>query len=94
MAAGYVIKTSDGVVGTSGTPKIIYGIHVESGGGAGTVVLRNGTSTSDTAVFTCVGTASAGVMFNFGSQGVIFPSGCYYDEDTSVASATILYKEL
>ena len=93
MSAAYVKVTADGAIGTSGTPKVIYGLHIVSGGSAGTVVLRNGTSTADAAVFSCVGVAGEGNYFSF-SPGVVFPAGCYYDEDANVSHALVIYREL
>ena len=93
MSAAYQRVTADGVIGVSGAAKIVYGVHMASGGAAGTVILRNGTSTSDTAVFNFVGTADDGSYFNLG-PGVVFPSGVYYDEDANVSHAVIIYREL
>lgn len=91
---GYVIKTSDGVVGISGTPKLVYGMHMISGGTAGNVILRNGTSAGAGAVISMTGTINVGVTMTFGVEGVVFPAGCFCDVDANVSSVVVFYKEL
>lgn len=93
MAIAYQKVTSDGVIGTSGTAKVVYGVHVVSGGAAGTVILRNGTGTGDPAIFNFAGVANEGTYFDCG-VGVVFPNGVYYDEDANVSHALVMYREL
>lgn len=89
-----VLKTSDGAVGTSGEATILYGINIKTDGETGgVVVLRNGTSTSGTAVFTFTGTAQKSTNFDFGGNGVLFPDGLFYDEDANVTSSTVIYEQ-
>jgi hypothetical protein len=35
-------------------------------------------------------TDSTGVTTDFGFHGILFPNGCFFDEGTSVTSATIV----
>lgn len=93
MASAYQKVTADGDIGVAGRAKVVLGVHVVSGGGAGTVILRNGTSTGDTAVINCVGVPNEGSYFGFG-DGIVFPNGCYYDEDSGVSYALVIYREL
>jgi len=85
---GSVNLTADSVVGISGRPTWVYFIHVDSGASAGTVILRNGTGTGDTAYATIDGIATSGVTENF-NGGMFFPAGCFYDEDANVDFSTI-----
>lgn len=97
--AGYVgsqLMTADGVVGVSGKPIRIYAIHVLSGATAGIVKLKAGTATGGTIRIqeTCP-VVSTGNLFNYGEDGVLFPTGCYYEEviDANVTSTLVSYSQ-
>ena len=87
---GTVRVTADGALISSGKPVRVYHIHEIYGGSSAGSVLRNGTSASDTIYVQLTSTDSTGVSTDFGPHGVLFPSGCFYDEGTSVTSATIV----
>ena len=92
---GTVLKTADGVVGTSGKPVRIYALHILSGGTAGEVKLKSGTSSSGTIYVQELCTVvSTGNKFVYGEHGVLFPSGCYYEEvtDANVVSTAISFE--
>lgn len=90
---GYQIVTEDAVVNTSGKAVVIYGVSIISDGTAGVVILRNGTSTAGTAVFTLTGTANKAENFDFGGVGVTFPDGCFVDINAHVTpSCTVWYE--
>lgn len=92
---GYAVISADGVLNTSGAPVAVYGFQILSGdGGAGSVVLRNGTTTGGTAVITEEGTQSQGVTFDFGGIGVVFPSGCFVDLGADTTSVTVFYEKI
>jgi hypothetical protein len=91
--ASYQVVTADAVVGTSGAATVCYGISITSDGTAGVVILRNGTTTSGTAVMTLTGTASTTDIFDFGGVGVLFPDGLFADVDAHTTSSTVLYKK-
>lgn len=95
MAVGSVRLTADGVVGTSGRPVLVYNVVMLSGaGGAGELVLRNGTSASDTAYVTEAGTAASKTKtYNF-DGGLFFPSGCFFDIDTNTAAVVVNFTQL
>ena len=88
--------TTDGAIGTSGSPIRVYAAAMNpTGTVAGAFVLRNGTSASADAWVTQSndagdGTAAGRVVF-FGDQGILFSSGCFYDHGTSNSSVTIQY---
>lgn len=87
---------ADGQVGSSGTPVIrVFALHIISSSGttAPVVSLRNGTSAGATAFVTHTGTATvgAGNTFTFGTQGMIFPSGCFCDVDANTTSALVTF---
>lgn len=94
-SVGYAIRTTDGVVGTSGTPKEIYGFtFLSGGGGVGTVAVHDGTGTSGPLVFTLTGTASQATTIPICELGVRFINGCYLNIDANITSVTTMYKEV
>ena len=91
----YQSRSTDGVIGTSGTPKDIYGYSLFSSGGGGAVVdFHDGTSTGGTKAFSATGTTSQVVNINFGGVGVRLGSGCYLNVDANTQAITIFYKEV
>lgn len=94
MAAGYQLVTTDTAVSGAGIAVTVYGIHLINGGGAGTVILRSGSSTGGTAIISHKGTAaSVGNTFNY-PGGITFPSGCFVDVDASVSSVAVIYEKV
>lgn len=88
---GSVRLTADGAVGASGEPVFVYGFSFVSGaGGAGVVVLRNGTTDSSPIYISDEGTASKGKTVNLG-EGFFFPDGCFFDKDANVDHVVISY---
>jgi len=68
--------TADGVVGISAKPIMLYSLHIRSGaGGAGTVILYSGTSTSGTELARYTGTINDGRDFTLPAKGRYFPNG-------------------
>lgn len=95
MPAGYATRTDDGVIGTSGTAKILYSLNWTSGGTAGEVKLYDGTSTGGTLVHDETGTINKGTYVQFGGQeGMVLANGIYLDIDGNVTRVTAVYKEL
>lgn len=90
--AGTQLITADGVVGSSGVAVRIFAVHILSGGGGAAVVsLRSGTVVGGTAWITETGTTSTGKTFSYGTQGVLFPNGCFCDVDTNTTSVAVTY---
>lgn len=93
---GYEIFTADGQVGqTAGQAVAVVSLQLNSGsGGAGGVVLRNGTTTGGTAIYEFTGAAADALdVFTLaGGQGVVFPSGCFVDVGSNVDSVTVAYQ--
>ena len=90
LVPGATTLTADGVLGQSGVPQRVYSVKILSGGTAGVVNLRDGTTVSGTIIDTLTGEASTTKTFNF-QGGQRFPNGCYYDEDANVTSTTIVH---
>ncbi len=67
---------------------LVSAVNIVSGGSAGTVTLRNGTTAAGTAVLKFTGTASIGVLVEF-APGTIFPSGCFIDSDDNITTCTV-----
>lgn len=90
MTSGTVIKSADGAVGTAGSPIRVFSVNLVSGGTAGVLVLRNGTTASDPVYFQVTGTVSVGVVFDI-QDGMFFPDGCFYDHDANFSHVAITY---
>lgn len=90
--ASTTVVTADGVVASAGQAVRVFAIHIISGAGGGAVVsLRSGSTVGGTVWITETGTASTGKTFPYGTQGVLFPSGCFVDVDTNTTSVTVTY---
>ena len=90
--AGTQLITADGVVLSAARAVRIFTIHIISGAGGGAVVnLRSGSVVGATIWITETGTASTGITFNYGTQGVLFPSGCFVDVDANTTSVAVVY---
>ncbi len=84
------ILTADGVVGPSGARIRVHQATWLSDGTARSIVLRNGTADTADILFSQAGTINLTVTVNFGSDGLVFPSGCFFDVG-SVVRAAITY---
>ena len=91
--SGAISVTSDQVVGTSGRPIRVFALNMLSGGTAGELVLRNGTSASGAIWVREKGVVSTGKTVEYGQQGILFPAGCFYDDDSNFTGVTIQYAE-
>lgn len=90
--AGTQLITADGVVNSASVAVRIFSIHILSGGGGAAVVsLRNGAVVGGTIWVTETGTASTGKTFSYGTQGILFPSGCFVDVDANTTSVAVVY---
>ena len=95
---GTVLKTASGSVPISGVTKVtaneirVYTIHIISGATAGQVKLYNGTDINGNlfAHATCP-VVSSGNTFDFGTNGLLFPNGCYALLDSNVTSVTFMF---
>lgn len=95
MSVGSVRLTADGVVGRSGSGIRVHNVVLLAGaGGAGELVLRNGTADTATAYVTEAGTAASKTKtYNF-IGGLVFPDGCFYDADSNNAAIVASYELL
>lgn len=94
LGKGYQVRTTDGVIGSSGQPVVLYGFCILSDGTAGNVNIYDGASTGGTLVFKGKGLANEGVITSFGEVGVTLGSGCYVDIDTHVTSFTAIFERV
>lgn len=92
---GSVRLTGDGAVGRSGNPIRVYSAVILSGsGGAGTLVLRNGTADTGTVYVQEDGTAaSKSKTYPFG-EGLTFPGGCFFDKDANIDAVVVEYEDI
>lgn len=95
MSVGSVEVSADAIVGISGQPLRVWNITwLSGGGGAGVMVLRNGTTASGAVYVQQPGSAaSVTTTLNF-EGGLLFPGGCFFDKDTNVASAVVGFEQL
>ena len=91
--AGSQVITADSVVGVSGKATRVFAVNIVSDGTAGVVILRNGTSTGGTAYVTENGVVSSGKTVTYGTQGILFPSGCFCDVDSHATSTLVAYTQ-
>lgn len=89
--SGSVYTTTDLAVG-SGKPVRVFQATWLSDGTARDLVLRNGSADSATVWVTAAGVISKTVTLNFGSHGIVFPSGCFIDIG-SAASVVLTYRK-
>lgn len=76
---------ADGVVGPSGAVIRVWSATWLSDGTARDLVLRNGTTASDTIYVQEPGTASKTKTLNF-AAGLLFPGGCFFDIGSATAA--------
>jgi len=91
--SGSVSKTADSAIGTSGKPIRLFAVNMLSGGTAGQLVLRNGTTASAAIWVREVGTVSTGKTVTYGTYGILFPAGCFYDDDSNFTGVTFQFIE-
>lgn len=92
---GYQVRTDDGIIGTSGTAKVIYGFSiVNDGTGANTVAIYDGTSTGGTKVFSQTCAQGVNQTVSLHGSGVVLKNGCFVDVDAKTTQVTVFYKEL
>lgn len=92
FGSGSQLVTADGVVASAGVPVRIFGIHIIStGGGAAVVSLRSGSVVGGTIWITETGTVSTGASRSYGTQGLLFPDGCFVDVDANTTSVLVSY---
>ena len=91
---GTQLVTTDLAVGTAGRPIRVFTFHlVASGGGAGKAYLRNGTAATDD-IYVQLDTSAASKGTQFDSEnGLLFPSGCFYDNSANVSFGIVTYLE-
>lgn len=88
-----IVSATDAAVGNSGKPVRVFCVNFLSGGTAGVLILRNGTSASATVFVTENGVVSSGKTIAYGQTGVFFPAGCFLDVDANVAGGVISFAQ-
>ena len=86
-----IVSGTDAAIGSSGIAMRVFTLHIISDGTAGVASLRNGTAATDTAYVTLTGTISAGKTINFGTQGMLFPAGCFLDVNANVIGGIVTF---
>lgn len=90
--AGYERRSSSGQI-ASGAPIVVYGLNVISITD-GVVNLRNGATATDPIVIQQTSAASQGTYFDYGPYGVVFPNGCYSEQDINTADSIVVFEKL
>jgi len=88
FGAGSVLRTSDGELIAAGVRVRVFNMHLISGGTASVIALINGGS-SGTTYIKETGTANTGKTFDYGTEGHLFPNGCYADVDANIVSVLV-----
>lgn len=86
-----IVSGTDSAIGSSGKPIRVFAVNFTSDGTAGVLILRNGTSASDTVYVTENGVISSGKTIAYGQTGVLFPAGCFMDVDTHVTGGVVVF---
>lgn len=89
---GAVRYTADGAVGPSGANIRVYSATALSGGTAGILVLRNGTTDSANIwVQQTAPVVSNTFTINF-EGGLLFTGGCFFDKDTNITAVVVEFR--
>lgn len=86
-----ITSGTDAAIGASGVAVRVFTVHLISDGTATVTSLRNGTSASSTAYATETGTVSTGKTINYGTQGMLFPAGCFLDVDSHCIGGIVTF---
>lgn len=86
-----IVSGTDAAIGTAGKPIRVFTVNFLSDGTAGVLILRNGTSASDTVYVTENGVISSGKTVFYGPAGILFPAGCFMDLDTHVTGGVVSF---
>lgn len=90
--SGTVTFTTDSVVGVSGKPVRIYNIYWVKAAGVEPLVVRSGTAATGTIIISHIPTASTGNLLDFGVEGILFPSGAFFDIAANLTTATFTFR--
>ena len=93
MSGAISTTGADVAIGNAGKPIRIYALNILSDATAGQLVLRNGIVDTAAIYIREVGTASTGKTVTYGEQGMLFPNGCFYDQDANILGLTIEFEE-
>lgn len=88
-----IVSGTDAQVGSATKPIRVFAVNFLSGGTAGVLILRNGTSASATVFVTENGVVSSGKTVQYGQTGVYFPAGCFLDVDVNVTGGVVSYAQ-
>jgi hypothetical protein len=86
-----IASGTDAAIGPSGKPIRVFSVNFLSDGTAGVLILRNGTSASDTVYVTENGVISSGKTISYGQAGILFPAGCFMDVDSHVTGGVVSF---
>ena len=91
--SGSVSLTANSVVGTSGKPIRLFAVNMLSTGTAGELILRNGPAITDDIWVREQGTIDTGKTVEYGTYGILFPKGCYYEDDGNFTEVIFQFSE-
>lgn len=86
-----IVSGTDAAIGASGVAVRVFTVHLISDATATVTSLRNGTSASATIYATETGTVSTGKTINYGTQGMLFPAGCFCDVDAHCVGGIVTF---
>lgn len=86
-------RTTDGVIGTSGRPTLVFGITLTAGSATGTVAAYSGTSTGGTLVESLSTAANTSVATFYGNDGDYYDGGVYLDLGGTGVEVSVIYNQ-
>ena len=85
-------RTTDGVIGGSGSKIRVYGFLVTADSSGAVVAVYDGTGTGGVLMDSLVGAASVVTRISY-PGGLLFNSGCYIDIDAHTTSVVAIYEQ-
>lgn len=87
---------ASGAIGSSGSATRVFSVHFISGANAGVLALYNGTAIVGVSNLYCAiqGTANTGKTANFGDEGLFFPDGLFWaNQSGDITSVLFSYSQ-
>lgn len=93
ITSGSTLYTADAIVGgIAGRPVRLFSAHWLSDGTARDLVLRNGSTASDTIWIQKAGATSLTQDFITHEEGILFPDGLFLDYTASTVNVILTYR--
>lgn len=87
------VRTSDGVIGTSGKATVVFAVTLTGGSDSASAQLHDGTSNAGTIFDFLKATTGTSISRFYGDNGLAFPNGLYADTSGTGRSITVVYNQ-